>query len=47
MNPLAARQGDGHDALFAQCLENPCEGSPHDHTAHYDDGPSGPEPRVL
>ncbi len=28
MNPLANRQGDGHDALFTQCLDNPC-GVPH------------------
>jgi hypothetical protein len=39
--------GDGHDALFAQGLDNPCGGSPHDHTGHYDDGPSGLETRVL
>ena len=46
-DPLARRRGDGHDALFAQGLDNPCGGSPHDHTRHYDDGPSGPETRVL
>jgi hypothetical protein len=43
----AAATGDGHDALFAQGLDNPCGGSPHDHTRYYDDGPSGLETRVL
>jgi hypothetical protein len=43
----AVASGDGHDALLAQGLDNPCGGSPHDHTRHYDDGPSGLETRVL